>query len=51
MRTDGLVGLIPGEQGVLQPAEFSGQFMDVIELVVGAEGAFDPAVSLGGWAG
>ena len=51
--TDGLIDVIPGEEGMLEAAEVSGQFLDVIELVVvSAEGAFDPAVYPGGsWAG
>ncbi len=47
VRTDGLIDVIPGEKGMLQAVEVSGQFLNVIELVVvGAEGAFDPAVTL-----
>jgi hypothetical protein len=48
MQAPGLVTLVPGEQGILEPAEFSGQIVDVVELVVvGTERAFDAAVTLG----
>jgi hypothetical protein len=47
VQAPGLVAVVPGEQGVLEPAEVSGQIVDVVELiVVGAEGAFNTAVAL-----
>src|SRR3972149_11041807 len=43
------VAVVPGEEGVLEPAKVSGQVVDVVELVViRAEGAFDAAVALRG---
>src|SRR3972149_11431004 len=46
--TAGFVEAGPGGEGGLQPAEVSGPFLDVVELVVvGTEGAFDAAVALG----
>ena len=47
MEAPELVAVVPGEQGVLEPGEVSGEVVDVVELVVvGAEGAFDAAVAL-----
>jgi hypothetical protein len=41
------VAVVPGEERVLEPAEVSGQVVDVAELVVvSAEGAFDASVAL-----
>ena len=44
-----LVAVVPGEQGVPEPAEISGQIVDVVELVVvRPKRAFDATVALGG---
>jgi hypothetical protein len=41
------VAVVPGEERVLEPAEVSGQVVDVVELVVvRAEGTFDASVAL-----
>src|SRR6266446_3829993 len=34
VQAPGFVAAVPGEQGVLEPAEVSGQIVDVVELVV-----------------
>src|SRR6266508_2804833 len=44
----GFVAVVPGEECGAEPAEISGQVVDVVELiVVGAEGAFDASIALG----
>src|SRR3972149_11165522 len=48
VQSPGLVAVVPGEEGVLEPAEVGGQIVDVVELiVVGPKGAFDASVALG----
>ena len=40
----GFVAVVPGDEGVLEPAEVGGQIVDVVELVVvRAKRAFDAA--------
>jgi len=47
MEAPGFVAVVPGEEGGAEPAEISGQVIDVVELiVVGAEGTFDASVAL-----
>ena len=48
MGATGLVTMVPSDEGAVEPAQISRQFMEVVELlVVGAEGAFDAAAALG----
>ena len=47
VQSPGLVAVVPGKEGGAEPAEVSGQVVDVVELiVVGPEGAFDAPVAL-----